>query len=90
MHKTDILWAKPSNGGEADQFGKSSPKLRKIFILCNYIKKSTVCQRFYPAKAIAQNFCNYIFYYTKKQPISRLFFVFFYMLNSHFIICFSP
>ena len=30
-----------------------------VFILCNYIKKSTVCQRFYPAKTIAQNFCNY-------------------------------
>lgn len=47
-----------------------------VFILCNYIKKSTVCQQFYPAKTIAHNFCNYIFYYTKKQPISRLFFLF--------------
>ena len=33
---------------------------------------------------------SHIFYYTKKQPISRLFFVFVYMLNSHFIIRFSP
>lgn len=33
MHKTDILWAQPSNGGVADQFSKSSPKLHKIFIL---------------------------------------------------------
>ena len=46
-----------------------------IYFVQLYQKKhgmSTV----YPAKTIAHNFCNYIFYYTKKQPISRLFFVF--------------
>lgn len=48
MHKTDILWAQPSSGGVADQFSKNSPKLRKIFILCNYNTKIKLCQYFIP------------------------------------------
>ena len=48
MHKTDILWAQPSSGGVADQFSKNSPKLHKIFILCNYNTKIKLCQYFIP------------------------------------------